>query len=161
MTMWFISDTHFGSPDVLKFTNKDGSQMRPFYYVSEMDEKMVDNWNRVVRDKDHVWHLGDVGNASIIHRLKGIKGLVMGNHDPKSVKYYLGAGFKKIASYRVYDHMLFSHIPIHPGSMGPFHANVHGHTHGNSYPLPYVNVSVEAINYTPITLEQIKSKLGI
>lgn len=153
--------------------------VRPFMDTREMDELMVKNWNAVVRPGDHIWHLGDVTmnpsqNLAIIRRLNGIKGLVLGNHDSGTIKQYLAAGFKKIAGYRVYDHMIFSHIPVHTESLGRFHANVHGHTHSNHMMKPgqelrqglshlrdrrYINVSVEAINYTPISLEQIKSKL--
>jgi calcineurin-like phosphoesterase family protein len=155
--------------------------VRAFNSTEEMDETMVKKWNDVVRPGDHVWHLGDVTmNPSkylgIIRRLAGIKGLVLGNHDSGTIQQYLAAGFKKIASYRVYDKMLFSHIPIHPASLGRFDANVHGHTHSNHMMKAgeenrpglshlrdrrYVNVSVEAIDYAPISLEQIKRKAGL
>jgi calcineurin-like phosphoesterase family protein len=37
--------------------------------------------------------------------------------------------------------------------------NVHGHIHGNPTPIGrYINVSVEAINYTPIALEEITAQ---
>ncbi len=138
---------------------------------------MIEKWNEVVRPQDHVWHLGDVTMKhkeylKHIRRLNGHKRLVMGNHDLGTVQEYLAAGFQKIAGYRVLDGFIASHIPISAGSLGQFHGNIHGHTHGNPVtwersltsggsPDPrYVNVCVEAIDYTPISLEQIKSLRG-
>ncbi len=148
-----------------------------------MDEHMIEKWNEVVRPQDHVWHLGDVTMKhkeylKHIRRLNGHKRLVMGNHDLGTAQEYLAAGFQKIAGYRVLDGFIASHIPISAGSMGQFHANIHGHTHGQPvtqhYPggingpgsienVPdyrYINVCVEALDYTPISLEQIKSLRG-
>lgn len=135
--------------------------VRPFNSVEEMDELMVLRWNTIVRPGDHVWHLGDVTmnpskNLKIIKRLAGIKGLILGNHDSGTAQQYLAAGFKKIAAYRVYNHMLFSHLPIAIESRARFDHNIHGHTHGNNLLNPfYVNVSVEQIDYTPVSLEQL------
>ncbi len=133
---------------------------------------MIEKWNEVVRPQDHVWHLGDVTMKhkeylKHIRRLNGHKRLVMGNHDLGTAQEYLAAGFQKIAGYRVLDGFIASHIPIHPESFSRFHGNIHGHTHGNNmlrsphHPDPrYVNVCVEAIDYTPISLEEIKSLRG-
>jgi calcineurin-like phosphoesterase family protein len=43
--------------------------------------------------------------------------------------------------------------------MGRFRANIHGHIHERTYPMPYINVSVEQIGYTPITLEEVTKGL--
>lgn len=60
--------------------------MRPFTSTEEMDETMVDNWNRVVRPQDKVYHLGDIAMSkrplhAIMPRLNGEKVLIKGNHD--------------------------------------------------------------------------------
>ena len=59
--------------------------------------------------------------------------------------------------------MILSHIPLHPESLGRFRGNVHGHVHNNVEPLHfgprYYNVSVEAIDYTPVSLEDVKKRL--
>ena len=58
--VWLVSDTHFGHANACVFRNSDGTKMRPWDDVNEMDEVMVDNWNRVVKPGDRVYHLGDV-----------------------------------------------------------------------------------------------------
>jgi calcineurin-like phosphoesterase family protein len=80
----------------------------------------------------------------------------MGNHDLNNAKWYLQF-FEKVMAIRVLDQWIMTHIPIHPGSLGRFKGNIHGHIHRTpTHDGPYVNVSVEAINYTPIALEAIK-----
>lgn len=160
MTLFFISDTHFTHENIIKYCQ------RPFSSAEEMDEAMVSQWNARVRPNDHVYHLGDVAmrapHLEIVRRLNGHKRLVRGNHDIFPTKKYIDVGFKEIYGLRVFDGMIFSHIPIHPVSMGRFAANVHGHIHGNPSPEgPYVNVSVEAIGYAPITLEELKLRIPV
>ena len=60
--------------------------------------------------------------------------------------------------------MILTHIPIHPESLARWGLNVHGHLHANVVKLSlaqipdprYFNVSMEQINYTPISLETVK-----
>ena len=135
---FLISDTHFGHTNTWqKFTLPDGSPLRPFTSTEEMDETMVDNWNRVVRPQDTVYHLGDVVIArrclETVKRLNGRKILIRGNHDIFKDKDYYEAGFEQIHGVRVFvDKFILSHIPLHPDCVGErFKRNVHGHLHGN------------------------------
>lgn len=161
--IWVVSDTHFGHANILNFKRSDGSPLRPFESVEEMDEQLVSNWNAVVRPQDHVYHLGDVAmkrsDIATVSRCNGHKRLVRGNHDVYKTKDYLPF-FDEIYGIRVLDNMIFTHIPIHPACLGRFRANVHGHIHANPSPEgAYYNVSVEAINYTPVSLEELKARL--
>jgi len=167
---WVISDTHFGHVGVTKFLRKDGSKLRPFESVEEMDEVMVDNWNRVVGDKDRIYHLGDVvinrRALQTLGRLKGRKVLIKGNHDIFRLEDYLPY-FDDIRAYVVKQvngkRVIMSHIPIHEQSLERFEYNIHGHLHSNVImdydadgPDPrYVNVCVEHTNYTPIELHKV------
>ena len=141
---FLISDTHFGHTNTWqKFTLPDGSPLRPFTSTEEMDETMVDNWNRVVRPQDTVYHLGDVviarRNLETVKRLNGRKILIRGNHDIFRDKDYYEAGFEQIHGVRVFvDQFILSHIPLHPDCVGErFKRNVHGHLHGNRVMRPY------------------------
>lgn len=82
--VWFTADTHFGH----RAMAATGKGWRPFATVEEHDEHLIEQWNKVVRADDQVWHLGDVGMVSegetlaIIGKLNGLKHLIAGNHDP-------------------------------------------------------------------------------
>ncbi len=75
---WFISDTHFFHANILKFLNKQEQRIRPFQSLEEMHELMIERWNSVVKDRDYVYHLGDVTFQyhrpfnNLMHRLKDI-----------------------------------------------------------------------------------------
>ena len=85
MKILYISDLHLGHGNCIRFDN------RPFADVDEMTRVIIENWNRKVTDKDHVYLLGDVaykdvGNVhGVLEKLKGHKHLVIGNHDPSRV----------------------------------------------------------------------------
>ena len=163
--IFLIADTHFGHAGVTKFLRADGTKLRPWDDVAEMDEALVENWNSVVSPNDKVYHLGDViinrKAFSTLQRLKGEKVLIKGNHDVFKAAEYLRY-FKDIRSCHPLSGMLLSHIPIHESSLSRWSANVHGHTHANvvmngAYPDErYKCVSVEHIDYTPISLEELK-----
>lgn len=162
--IFLISDTHFGHANILKFVRADGSAVRSFQSVEEMDEHIVERWNSVVKPQDKVYHLGDVSmsksNIATVGRCNGHKRLVLGNHDNHPIHLYLPF-FEAVYGSRMLDRMLLSHIPVHPESIGKSIANVHGHVH-NSVPAlhygpRYYNVSSEVLDYTPIALEDLKA----
>lgn len=163
--IFLISDTHFGHKNICLFTRSDGSPLRPWTDPSEMDEDMVERWNRVVRPSDVVYHLGDVvinrRCLSILSRLNGDKRLILGNHDIFDNKDYLPY-FKRLHGSHKLDNLLLTHIPVHEDSVAHWvHCNVHGHIHAadiNSG--KYYNVSVEMIDYTPISLEDLKIRIA-
>lgn len=167
-TIYLISDTHFGHANILHFKNKDGNPLRVFDDVHHMDEYMIEMWNSVVRPQDHVYHLGDVcvkgsNLKNSLGRLQGHKRLILGNHDFPQVGQYLPYFQKIQGSHKLFD-LLLTHIPVHEKSIGPkIQGNVHGHVHNNVGPdhfgKPYLNVSVEVIDYTPVTLEEVRVRL--
>ena len=167
--IWVISDTHFSHGNICKFTNYDGTPLRPWDNVEDMNEAMIEGWNSVVKDGDKVYHLGDFSMGfkelpqHVVWRLKGQKRLVRGNHDMCPTAEYL-KHFEDIYGVRVFhsEKLIFSHIPLHAESIKPGWLNVHGHLHNNIVRLPnkspdtrYFNVSVERINYTPIHIDEL------
>jgi len=176
--IFLISDTHFGHKSIISFTRNDGSPLRPYASTEEMDEAMVENWNKVVRPQDKVYHLGDVAmNAGLWHmsRLNGKKILIKGNHDKDKLSKYM-LYFDDVRGSHQFDGLLLTHIPVHPNSLGRWPTNVHGHTHSNVVTRDvvvdtdtgdtktivdsrYFCVSVEQINYTPISLEELRTEV--
>lgn len=168
MTIFFCSDHHFYQERILTFKREDGTPLREFDDVEHMHEIMVQRHNSVVRASDKVYFLGDVsmarsaGGLEILGRLNGEKVLIKGNHDLCTAHQYL-EHFKDIRACHQFEGVLLSHIPIHVESLGRWGLNIHGHLHYRRVLLPdgtldkrYYNVSMECINYTPISLEQVK-----
>ena len=162
MNIFFASDHHFGHANILTFKRGDGSPLRNFDTVEEMDEHIIKCHNSVVGHNDKVYFLGDVvmsrkkSALSILYRLNGEKVLIKGNHDQCDASAYL-EHFKDIRGSHQFKGLIMTHIPIHPDSLGRWGFNVHGHLHSNTVGDPrYYNVSMESINYTPISLEEIR-----
>lgn len=170
-SVFLTSDTHFGHAGVTRFLRDDGTKLRPWDSVEEMDEEMVKRWNETVKPTDKVYHLGDVvinrKALSILHRLNGDKVLIKGNHDIFKLEDYT-RHFRDIRAYHVMDNIMLSHIPVHPGSKGRFRGNIHGHTHSNNVMTMdgnfidpwYQCVCVEQTDFRPILFEEVRKRFG-
>ena len=172
---FLVSDTHFGHAGVTKFLREDGTKLRPWDSVEEMDEYMVKAWNERVRPNDKVYHLGDVvinrRALPILSRLNGDKVLIRGNHDIFKDEDYRPY-FRSLRGYHVMNGMILSHIPIHEASLGRFGVNIHGHLHGSrvmaevwgkydKYEIDtrYHCVCVEQTDFAPILLEDVVKRI--
>ena len=158
--IYLISDTHFNHKNIIKYAN------RPFDNVEEMNKHMIKQWNKVVSNKDTVYHLGDFGWGNkeeitrLVSQLNGNKILIRGNHDAHSSKWYMECGFNMAIKGGIIleDYYLLTHKPIHINELSPF-VNIHGHLHQHNMEGDwYLNVSVEQIDYTPILFDEIKKK---
>jgi calcineurin-like phosphoesterase family protein len=167
--IFLASDHHLGHTNILTFRKSDGSFLREFSSIEEHDEHIINMHNSVVAKGDKTYFLGDVGFSTkilpLLDRMNGEKILVKGNHDKLKLSQYLPY-FKDIRGSHQFDGLLLTHIPVHPGSLSRWAANIHGHLHSNVVELTpgvpdtrYFNVSMECINYTPISLEQLKSEI--
>ncbi len=170
MSLFLISDTHFGHAKSCSFTDANGNKTRPWDSVEAMDEAMVERWNATVSKYDTVYHLGDVviprQSLAILGRLNGKKKLIRGNHDIFKLKEYTEYFYDVEGAFVNNDHYLFSHIPCHRDSVMRFRANIHGHLHTGRITLPdgtidplYYSVCVEQINFTPIAWETVRSEI--
>ena len=133
---WVYSDPHFYHRNIVKFTNYDGTKVRPWDCAEQMTEDMIRMYNELVDDNDRVYILGDVAfkNSDMhkaVGRLKGRKVLVPGNHEPTKMRQYFDL-FDDVRGYVVKKGFIMSHIPIHPDSMGRWKLNIHGHLHNNT-----------------------------
>ena len=130
---WFISDSHFFHNNIIKYCN------RPFKSVEEMNMKMIESWNSVVKKNDIVWHLGDFALGpnqkktipELVSKLNGRINLVLGNHDHNAVKFYYDAGFHRVYDRKVIinDFVILSHAPLMFNNENCPFFNIYGHVH--------------------------------
>lgn len=178
--IYFTSDTHFDHKNIIGYSG------RPFRFpgglpdINGMNRKFAQNWNRVVKPEDVVYHLGDFSMHKEVAkirrircRLKGKIILIRGNHD-RSIEQMRAAGFDEVYDRLEIELMglkiYLSHVPIsipdpHPRKYAAcftqpppdfYHYWLCGHVHeqwkrkGN-----VINVGVDQWGYTPRTLAEI------
>lgn len=173
--IYFTSDTHFGHRNIIRYCN------RPFYSVEEMNETLINNWNKVVDKEDVVFRLGDfaVGGADVwsnlLQQLNGKVYLIMGNHDVHTTKKGF-EGFQhvcwemliEIGKQKIYlNHypflcfsgankktwQLFGHVHTSPYSKGEDSSRL-----SLLFPTQY-DVGVDNNNFTPISYNEVKAKI--
>ena len=157
--VYAISDLHVGHENM--------AIKRGFKDADEMFSVIKQKWNETINKRDTVWILGDLtmekGRYDWLDELNGIKKVVLGNHDlPKHVPRLLEKVNCVCSSFK-YKGALLTHIPIHPCEINRFSVNIHGHTHEKMVQnweydrykddLRYVNVSCEALDYTPVVIK--------
>lgn len=153
MATYIISDLHAGHSALLRL------ERSKFETIEEHDNYLVESINKVVKNTDILYILGDIGNIEIIRKLNGRKICIMGNHDRRPLKEYLGY-FAEVYEHPIYinDSLLFSHYPVKVES----HVlNVHGHLHGSYLESTnHINVSAHLVNYTPVNIDVFYQKAG-
>ena len=157
--IYFIADTHFGDERIRKYEN------RPFESAEQMDNELIRRWNYIVDPEDTVYLLGDFGaegyEAEILSKLNGKKLLVKGNHDTKSNEEYRRLGFAEVYDRPIiFDGFwILSHDALYVNENMPY-ANLFGHVHTapliKDYSKQHYCVSVERIDYSPISFDDIK-----
>lgn len=172
---WVYSDPHFGHKNIVKFTNHDGTPVRPWDDVNVMNEEMIEWYNEVVADGDRVYILGDVAFTpanmrEFVSRLKGRKCLIPGNHEPPKMRKYFDL-FDDVRGYVQRQGFIMSHIPLHPHCLGRWKLNIHGHLHNNQVKKQkfggetvderYYCACVERTNFRPKLLDEILHERGL
>ena len=151
MKYYFTADFHINHANIIRFCK------RPFKDIGEMKEKIISNWNNLVKQEDIVFHIGDfamnnTNKEEIISRLNGQVILIKGNHDR-------GDLFKiQDLMFMLGDEQL--HL-VHIPEEAQADYNLVGHTHekwktkkiGDHF---CINVGVDVNNFTPVSEEEIK-----
>lgn len=156
--IYFIADTHFGHFNIIKYCN------RPFENAEEMDKVLIEKWNNKVKKEDTVYHLGDFSfnknPRDYLRQLNGKITLIKGNHDKRKTLKAFDEVFVLTTIDVDNKPVILCHYPIYEWERkqrGSIH--LYGHVHDK--PKTWLNsenahcVSVECIDYTPKTLEQI------
>lgn len=169
--IWFTSDTHFGH---------DRSficEPRGFTTADEMNEAIIERWNKIVKPEDIVYHLGDVFlndnkiGIECFKRLNGQIFMIWGNHDTDVKKnllarecHILGGWYSYLIKYGKLS-LYLSHYPSITANYDEKHfnqhvMNLHGHTHQQrnflyvDNPFMY-HVGMDSHNCTPVHIDEI------
>lgn len=148
----------------LHLEHKNNSVKRGFSSCEEHDALIIKNWNSVVRPSDIVYLLGDVTMEKkspypMLAQLNGIIYVALGNHERRQDVSELMKYVNGVAACYEYKGSILTHIPIHPSQLDRFKLNIHGHLHENQIlDDRFICVSMEHINYTPISLDSLLKK---
>jgi len=167
---WYTADLHFWHYNILKY------EPRPYKDIIEMNEGLINNWNKKVQKNDNIYIVGDFsfGDANqtlnILNRLQGKKYLIKGNHDRIINNSEVRNKFEWIKEYYVVKEnstpIILFHYPIqtwdrkHYGSLhfyGHVHSNISDHSLVNNIPNAY-NVGVDVCDFEPVSLKEILDK---
>lgn len=169
--IWFTSDLHLGHRAAISMCE------RSFKNVEEMNEILIRNFNSCVKKNDTVYILGDISHRmpvtevnQLIGKMNGKKILCKGNHDKKyDATLFEGIyDFLEIVINGV--NVSLMHYPMmswpksHYGSL-----HLHGHIHSKkdynlqqkSEGILRYDVGVDANEFYPVSIEQIKSFLRL
>lgn len=176
--IYFTSDLHLGHANIIKLSN------RPFETLEEMDEVLVQNWNKKVKKNDTIYILGDLIHKSsnpvqYLQKLNGVKHLILGNHDHtwlckvSNPSDYFASITPMLITSQCNHLMTMCHYPMlewngsrresSPTRLGYL---LYGHIHNKTteqnkdYEVLFrknnaLNVGVDINNYQPVTFEEL------
>jgi calcineurin-like phosphoesterase family protein len=158
--IYFTADQHFNHQNIIKFVN------RPWQWVWQMDEALIEIFNSIVTDNDEVYHLGDfawkASPEDYLCRLRGKSHhLICGNHDKrdKCAKFFSTVQDVKLLKIQGIPQIWLSHY-AHRSWPSSHHGSIHlfAHSHGTLRIDPEIkccDVGVDAWNYKPVSLNEI------
>jgi calcineurin-like phosphoesterase family protein len=180
--IYFTSDMHFGHEAILKYCN------RPFANVEEMNQKLIENWNKKVPEDGIVFNLGDFAWGgypfwkSIREQLNGKIILIKGNHDEKNLTQTGAQELFELVTYQMKIQIegrkiYLNHYPFlcYAGTYRDANGleyEAFGHVHSGPgakgmdierlsmlFPTQY-DVGVDNNNYEPISWSEFNDKIG-
>ena len=171
--IWFTSDLHFGHDKEFVW------RARGFSSVDEMNETLIENINKKVKEDDYLYILGDFALCPIDEARYWISKincqnviLIIGNHDTDArLQLYEDNGFTvQFAGRLRYGkyHFFLSHYPTLTANEGEdklslAFINLYGHSHQTTWAADHsqfaFNVGVDAHLCEPIEINSIISFL--
>jgi calcineurin-like phosphoesterase family protein len=151
---FLFSDPHFDHKNIIKYCH------RPFKTIEQMNETILKNYNKKVKQDSLVFFLGDMAfgkNARPYgYWFKQLKGHIIrfkGNHDK--------VGYKESVIHVKDQYFKLSHFPANKGNWTGW--MIHGHVHNKSPFIDYqnkmINVSVDVTGFKPVKLSDIIKKI--
>lgn len=175
--IWFTSDTHFCHNQGFLY------EPRGFTNVNDMNEAIIENWNKLVKPHDIVYHLGDTmlnDNEKGIECFKRLNGeifLIWGNHDTENrtnalfeaCLHKMMGGWYAFTIKHGKQSIYLSHYPTLTANYDDKHfnrhvINLHGHTHQRTNWLhtenPFMyHVGLDSHNNTPVHIDEIMTDI--
>ncbi|MBO5435418.1 phosphoesterase [bacterium] len=159
---------HFGDEQVLRYED------RPFVNVKDMDEKLIENWNKTVSPNDTCYVLGDVGvydmveMKNIVSRLNGRKILITSERDAKRAdNFWRNVGFDtvlRVDAVVIDQFYVLSDTPPNYMNRNVPWVWIYAHVRRSEM---YQNttsysacVSSDRWDYTPVNLKHVKSLIA-
>lgn len=175
MNIFFTSDLHFCHNKEFLYAP------RGFTNVQDMNEALVENWNKIVKHNDEVYNLGDFALNDIeaaipyINQLNGTIRWIYGNHDTaKKIDRIMdecpnvwAIGYADLMKHEKKFSIYMSHYPTLTANYDEKKFSqhviaVHGHTHQRSNwidlknPFTY-HVGVDSHNNAPVHIDEVIS----
>ena len=171
--IFFTSDTHFAHGKSFLY------EPRGFTSADEMNEAIIERWNKIVKPDDIVYHLGDTmlnDNEKGIECFKRLNGqifLIWGNHDTSNridalfaaCRHKMCGGWYATVIKHGKQSLYLSHYPTFTANFDDKHfnqhvINLHGHTHQRTNWLQIDNpfmyhVGVDSHNNTPVHIDEV------
>lgn len=169
---WYTSDLHFSYEKIINLCN------RPFKDVSEMNNKILENFREKIGKDDFLFILGDVSAYGqepeyLIRKIPGHKILIKGNHDKSLIKRHsFRQCFTDIVSNEIVRDtvddqevkIFLTHYPMaewdgYWKGIWQFYWHVHNNPHGGAALMSMIptaiNVGVDVQNFMPKTAEDL------
>jgi len=142
MNYWVIADTHFGHEKIKQSNNRPDN----------FEELILENLKAKIKKDDVLIHLGDFCLKDDLYWHKRFseieckKWLILGNHDHKTMSWYLSNGWDFVCSHFTLklfgEYILFSHTPQENTSIINIHGHLHDSNHRKGYLLTEKNILV-------------------
>lgn len=172
MEIFFTSDTHFMHDVGFLY------EPRGFTNIEDMNEAIVERWNKVVKPDDIVYHLGDTmlkdtaRGCELMKRLNGQIFLIWGNHDTDARKNAIFENCSNVIggwyAYQIKHKKMNIYLSHYPSITSNYDEkyfsqhvlNLHGHTHQQKnfmYPNnPFCyHVGMDSHNCTPVHIDEV------
>lgn len=157
---WFTADLHLNHPNIIKYCARPWKMSE----VKDMDSYLISKINELCSPNDVLYHLGDLmfpsggrGNRrrtfeDYMEQINCTVVPLKGNHDKDNLPSNLIEGYVKLGREEVF----ISHMPKAVAKInlcGHEHGKFRIYKNGKQY---VINVGVDAWNYQPIQLEDVK-----
>ena len=169
MNIWFSADLHLGHTNIIKYCS------RPFGTAEEMNGRILENFNSVIRPGDPLYLVGDLCWSSFNAKgwLMLLKTqelhLILGNHDcdgsGKPLKHIPVEMFRSVQHVKRItpdgEQVFMCHYPMvswRNRSHGALH--LYGHVHGNyTSSVRAMDVGVDTNGFMPYNWEDVRARL--